>query len=184
MAQTYSYSISTDIPGGVFTSSASERLHALIIANIATSLEEISTSGNNLDVRFSAALSTGEKTILDNDTIGPAGGLVGRSADYIELVANSLVLADLDIVTLDADGIVSVPITGQLKRGDDVSINGFGESFTIKSSGIAPFNKSSGVLTDSGAFDYVAGPSFNRGSVIFTINVENLPTREIEVLFV
>ena len=183
MSQTYTYSISTDIPGGVFSAAASTRLQALIVANIATSLEEISTAGNTLEIRFAAALSTDEKTTLDNNTTGPAGGLVGRSADFIELTAKSVILQDLDTVELTADGIVSVVITGQLKRGDDVSINGFGESLVIRSTGIAPFNKSSAALDGSGTFTFVAGPSYNRGSVNFLLDVQNLPTREIIVAF-
>lgn len=183
MSQTYTYSISTDIPGGGFSAAASARLQALIVANIATSAEEISTTGNTLAIRFAAALSTDEKTTLDNNTTGPAGGLVGRSADFVELTAKSVVLQDLDTTELVANGIVSVVITGQLKRGDDVSINGFGESLVIRSTGIAPFNKSSATLDGNGSFTFVVGPSYNRGSINFLLDVQNLSARELIVSF-
>lgn len=183
MADTFVYDISTDIPGGFFNSAASERLNALISASIATPIAEISTDSGDLTVRFTTDISGGEKTILDGDTTGPAGGLVGRSADYLQLEADSNLLDDYEVVAVDSDGIQSVTIIGQLKRGDGVSINGFGESFTIRSSGLAPFNKSGGNLDGSGAMDFIVGPSFERGNIIFDITSTNLPARQIEVKF-
>jgi hypothetical protein len=153
------------------------------VAGIATPLSNISTTGDTLTVQFSTDISASEKTALDNNQTGPAGGFVGRSADYVQLTANSNTLLDLDVLSIASNGITSITISGQLKRGDGVSINGFGESVSLESSGLAPFNKSGTTLDGSGAFNFVVGPSFTRGSVDFMIKTTNLATREIVVSF-
>jgi hypothetical protein len=73
-AQTYSYTVSTDFPGG----EADVANLILEIGNsaIVTALDDIQLSGDSMDIIFKAALSAGDKTILDGDTTGPAGGLI------------------------------------------------------------------------------------------------------------
>jgi hypothetical protein len=70
----YIYSIVDDLPGGQCNTT---KLHAEIVASsISTALSHIGTEGDDLVIYFKAALSTADKTILDGDTTGPAGGLI------------------------------------------------------------------------------------------------------------
>jgi len=81
---TYSYDITSDLPGGKVNPS---RLKSEIeISSITTALSRIDTLGGtgqdgvivggNLDIVFNNALSTSEKTTLDGNTTNPAGGLL------------------------------------------------------------------------------------------------------------
>jgi hypothetical protein len=71
---TYTYSISADFPGGAINPT---KLSAEIAASaIITALERVDTSGNSASIVFKAALSAGDKTLLDNDQTSPAGGLI------------------------------------------------------------------------------------------------------------
>lgn len=79
--QAYTYSISDDFPDGVadITNLAAE----ITASAIVTALERIDVNPANddedrLDIVFKAALSTGDKTILDGDTTGPSGGLIAQ----------------------------------------------------------------------------------------------------------
>jgi len=45
-------------------------------SSIATAVEGINTSGDSVVIQFAAELSAAEKTTLDNDTLGLAGGLL------------------------------------------------------------------------------------------------------------
>lgn len=71
---TYPYSILNDFPSGLVELSKFD----VEIRNsaITTSLVRIDTNGDLIEVVFSDALSAGEKTILDGDITGPAGGLI------------------------------------------------------------------------------------------------------------
>lgn len=75
MAETqYTYSIANDMPAGaVNTTKLAVEIQA---SGIVTALERIDTSGDVLKVIFKAALSAGDKTLLDNDATGPSGGLL------------------------------------------------------------------------------------------------------------
>lgn len=75
MAQTYTYSISADVPAGQVDIN---RLWQDISSSaIVTALDNIKVVGDTLSVIFKAALSAGDKTLLDNDTTAPSGGLIG-----------------------------------------------------------------------------------------------------------
>jgi len=71
---TYQYTISTDFPGGVVDTNVFAR--EIEDSSIATALVRIDTFGDNIDIVFVDALSAGDKTTLDGDTTGPAGGLI------------------------------------------------------------------------------------------------------------
>jgi hypothetical protein len=75
MAETsYSYTVSTDFPGGNINV---DNLKAEIqTSSIVTALERIDLSGDSVSIVFKDTLSTGDKTTLDGDTTGPAGGLI------------------------------------------------------------------------------------------------------------
>ena len=72
---TYTYTISTDVPAGsVDADTLTEEIQN---STIATALSRIVIAGDTLYVTFKDALSTADKTTLDNDTTAPAGGLIG-----------------------------------------------------------------------------------------------------------
>jgi hypothetical protein len=79
---TYTYSVSSDMPNGVVsTGNLNNEIH---LSSIVTALERIDTVGDNLYIVFKDALSSADKTTLDGDTTGPAGGLLA-SHDHVEV---------------------------------------------------------------------------------------------------
>jgi len=183
MASTFIYTISQDIPGGVFNSKISSRLYLLITENITTQLLEISSAGDTLTIRFITDLPAKDKTTLDGDTTNPAGGLVGQSADFIEVTHNAQPVADYERIIVTADGIQSVTLNTQLKDGNGIAIKGDTELQVFAPDGLAPVNKSKDNLDGNGSGSFVIGPSFNRGVVYISINTKNLPDRQFEVQF-
>ena len=103
MASTkYSYSISADFPGTVETDKLVTEIAA---SSIATSLDRIDTDGNTIDIWFSAALSAGDKTTLDNDATGPSGGLIaahGGASTVTDFVTSAQIVGLEVSVTEDA----------------------------------------------------------------------------------
>lgn len=75
--QAYTYSIASDFPSGAVNT---QKLHDEVVADtaITTQLDRIDTDGDGLSIVFQAALSAAEKTALDGDTTGPAGGLIAQ----------------------------------------------------------------------------------------------------------
>lgn len=75
MPQTpYAYSIASDFPvTGLNVDGLKEEIQQ---SPIITALERIDVVGDTCTIIFKDALSTGDKTLLDNDTVGPAGGLI------------------------------------------------------------------------------------------------------------
>jgi hypothetical protein len=70
----YDYSISADFPGGKCNTA---KLHAEIVASsITTALSHVGTEGGVLTIYFKAQLSVPDKTTLDGNATGPAGGLI------------------------------------------------------------------------------------------------------------
>ncbi len=72
--QAYPYSKSADFPGGAIDST--NLMDEIAASSIATALNRIDVAGNDVSIVFASALSAGDKTTLDNDTAGPAGGLI------------------------------------------------------------------------------------------------------------
>lgn len=71
---TYTYSIANDLPDGAVNAG---RLDMEIRASaIVTALASVSTAADVLTITFKDALSAGDKTLLDGDATGPAGGLL------------------------------------------------------------------------------------------------------------
>lgn len=71
---TYTYSIADDFPDD--TVNTSQLVVEIQASAIVTALEQVDTSGDSVDIIFKDALSSGDKTILDNDEASPAGGLI------------------------------------------------------------------------------------------------------------
>jgi hypothetical protein len=70
----YTYSIATDFPGAATnTTNLQTEIQA---SSIITALDRIDTTGDVIDIWFKDALSTADKTTLDNDATGPSGGLI------------------------------------------------------------------------------------------------------------
>lgn len=72
--QDYPYSLSADFPGGAIDST--NLVNEIAASSIATGLNRIDVTGNSVSIVFASALSAGDKTTLDGDTAGPAGGLI------------------------------------------------------------------------------------------------------------
>ncbi len=99
MPNPYVYSISADMPGGAVNEA---KLHAEIVASaIATTLNSVRTDMNVLTITFTGDLSAGDKTILDGDTTGPAGGLLAEHDNGATLVETTAarVYSDVNIST-------------------------------------------------------------------------------------
>lgn len=77
---TYTYSIANDLPDGrVNTASLAVEIRT---SSISTILARIDTGGDDLQIIFAEALPAPEKTILDGDVTGPAGGLLAAHNYY------------------------------------------------------------------------------------------------------
>ena len=71
---TYDYSITNDFPGGaVNTATLINELRTGIPTNL---IDRVDTLGDTISLIFPTDLTSGEKTTLDGDTTGPAGGLI------------------------------------------------------------------------------------------------------------
>ena len=112
---TYTYNITNDMPGGKVNSG---NLHIEIEASaIATTLKGIQTSGGDFSestitggtmyIVFTDALSAGDKTLLDGDTAGPAGGLLAANDNTTE--TKSTLLSATDTVSTTSTSFVAVP---------------------------------------------------------------------------
>jgi hypothetical protein len=89
---TYSYTVSTDFPSGAVNT---DKLETEIQASsIVTALERIDLAGDDIDIVFKDSLSTGDKTTLDNDTTGPAGGLIAAHDNTDSPATDEVVLKD------------------------------------------------------------------------------------------
>jgi hypothetical protein len=76
---TYSYTISTDFPNGLINiGNLSDEIQN---SAIVTALERIDKNVDAVDIVFKDSLSSGDRTILDNDATGPSGGLIATHDD-------------------------------------------------------------------------------------------------------
>ena len=76
---TYTYSIAADLPGGavnILTLRQEIQASSIVIALGGIQINPLGNDTDRLDIIFKDALSTGDKTTLDGDTTGPAGGLL------------------------------------------------------------------------------------------------------------
>lgn len=72
--QSYDYSLSADFPGGAID--CANLVDEIAASSIVTALNRIDSTGDSVSIVFASALSAGDKTTLDGDTTGPAGGLI------------------------------------------------------------------------------------------------------------
>jgi len=116
MAETiYTYNITNDLPGGKLNTG---NLHMEIVASsITATLRAINTEGGSysngvvtggtLKIVFADALSTGDKTTLDADVSGPAGGLLAVNTNTEE--TKSTFLSAIDSIVTTSTSFVTVP---------------------------------------------------------------------------
>ena len=86
---TYTYDVATDCPAGAVNTANIEA--AIAASSIVTGIRRIDTAGGaitngrlvggTLAIVFKDALSIGDKTILDGDAAGPAGGLIASTSN-------------------------------------------------------------------------------------------------------
>jgi hypothetical protein len=148
-ATTYTYSIADDFPGGAVNTA---KLHAEIQASaIVTALEGINTSGDVIEIVFKDALSAGDKTILDGDTTGPAGGLIAAHDN----TASPSSITETQILN-EAEEVVNWPMT------------------TAKTPIYQPNIVPPGyLLYMTGAFDDIAGGNLGTGLLMQATKTDN-----------
>ena len=76
-SSTYTYSIANDFPDG--RANPNKLDTAIRESSIITALDCINTAGDVLSIIFRDALSPADKTTLDGNTTGPAGGLIAST---------------------------------------------------------------------------------------------------------
>jgi len=93
----YIYSVTDDFPLGlVNTDNLSKEISQ---SAIITALDYITTSGDTINIIFKATLSTGDKTILDGDTVAPAGGLIADHNIVVAEVTSTVAIQEESIPT-------------------------------------------------------------------------------------
>lgn len=105
---TYTYSIASDFPGGkVNTTNFVSEIRA---SSIVTALTGINTDGDVLSIFFKDVLSAADKTTLDGDTTGPAGGLIAATNNTTTLFAATSVTLQANV---SSDGTLNgtTPVT-------------------------------------------------------------------------
>ena len=73
----YSYDVPQDFPSGLINPANLDR-EIRAESGILTHLNRVDTRGRTANVIFSVELPPGEKTVLDNNTTNPAGGLIAQ----------------------------------------------------------------------------------------------------------
>lgn len=171
--QPYVYPIS-GIPGAAFDGQKSDRLIALIHANLpsATGLV-VSSDSINVTITFDADLSTADKAELDI--------LVPHCADYFIITSDGGVtdLGDPATVTKASGLLSSTVVTLQFKSGDGNNSVGLGESVLV----IAPLmtiDKVSGNFDGAGKFQFTVGSVVSsRGTAQIEITSDALPVKTL-----
>ena len=76
MSQNYPYNISTDFPSGkISLTNLQNEIHS---SAITTALDYISSEGDTVNIVFKTPLTVNDKTVLDGNATGPAGGLIAN----------------------------------------------------------------------------------------------------------
>ena len=136
------YVISNDVPSGKVD--ADRLTQEIRASDIQTALKGINVLGNNLQVFFKADITAGDKTVLDNNQSGPAGGLIGaHSGEPVEnpVTSKGIPKVHIDSPIVEGDTPVMAsntwPLTHEVVwcgEGDDVDSGaiGGGEAFRLE----------------------------------------------------
>lgn len=202
----YIYSISNDIPGGVFTSNASTIL-VLLCRDFITDnpLTNVGTVGDVLTISFQNPLSPADKTTLDNNTTGPSGGLLARCPADFEIIfqpgahvettaqqalepypvtENQVVNPFINqptILFIDPNGIDVSTITLQYLDGYGNPASGFSNGIEFVSQAYLPLNTDAGNFDGFGQASFIVGPSFDYGVVPIFIFAQYLPFKGFQL---
>lgn len=183
----YEYIVASAIPGGQWmpesNQSMSDHLADLIRTHIAVAsgptptnpLTDLGTedSGVTLFIQFEEDLSGSDETLL--------GTLVARAADYFIVTEDDGVtdLGNPATITKPAGLLSSTVVTLQMKRGDGVSINGYGDDVTLSPVGIMPISTTDGEFGGTGKHVFTIGASLDRGTCVVEITGGTLPPRTL-----
>lgn len=123
----YVYSIASDFPGGKANSGnlASE----IRASSIVTALSGVNTDGDVLTIFFKDVLSVPDKTTLDGNTTGPAGGLIAANNTSPTPAASASIVMQANISndgTLNGTTtviIVPAPSTGTVRAVNTINIS-------------------------------------------------------------
>lgn len=132
----YTYSIASDFPGG--KANAGNLQAAIQQSSIVTALSGINTDGDVLSIFFKDALSVSDKTTLDGNTTGPAGGLIASTSTgstTSPLTATNIALqanisndgalngtSTVTIVSSPSSGVVRAIRTINISNGDTAPV--------------------------------------------------------------
>jgi hypothetical protein len=143
MTMVFNYTISEDVIVGKVNSD--RLIQEIRLSAIEVALDGVSVKGDELVVFFKADLSAADKTVLDGNTTGPCGGIIGnhsgeplpdpKTEDGVPLVAIDGPRKDIDkkavlVISPATDGFLSY-ITS---RGDSESGRGEGPQLLITTS--------------------------------------------------
>jgi hypothetical protein len=138
----YTYSIASDFPGGAAnTTNLTTEIQA---SSIVTALDRIDVAGDVLDIWFKDALSTADKTTLDNDAIGPAGGLIAAHDNSVTVQPTETVALTHK---LTADNRLRVAIEKSDSTGRDFFTHNWADKTTWYTDSTRVIDE---VATDSG----------------------------------
>lgn len=123
----YTYSIASDFPGG--KANSGNLVLEIQQSSIVTALSGINTDGDVLIIFFKDVLSATDKTTLDGNTAGPAGGLIAvhnnsaststpTNVAFSANISNDGTLNGTTNVTL-----VSSPASGTIRQVKTININ-------------------------------------------------------------
>jgi hypothetical protein len=189
MPNPYVYSIALDFPGGEFDGAVSDRLNALIQANIPVPLLDISSDGENVTINFAQDLDGPQQQILDGGSgspygTHPAGGLIAQSTWFLECSLNGTVIPNGgEAGRFQGNEIDSAVIDVQLKDGNGNPISGSGDAVLFETDSLSPLNKSSANLDVNGHCQFAVGPTTLRGNVNVSVSSGSLPVVSFAVSF-
>jgi len=183
------YSIALDFPGGEFDAAISDRLSALIQANIPVPVQNISPDGVNVTIDFGQDLTGPQQQILDGGSgspygTHPAGGLIAQSTWFLQCSIGATVIPNGgEAGQFQGNEIDAAVVDVQLKDGNGNSISGSGDLVEFEADGLAPLNKSTANLDVNGHCSFACGPTTWRGNVNVSVTSGSLPTVAFTVNF-
>lgn len=128
---TYTYSIANDFPpgGGSGKINPSNFVSEIQASSIVTALTGVNTDGDVASVFFKDALSVADKTTLDGNTTGPAGGLIAAHNNgttktaAINIALQASVSNDGTLNGTTAVTLIPAPGSGVIRVAKTININ-------------------------------------------------------------
>jgi hypothetical protein len=103
----YTYSILNDFPDGKVNQS--RLIDEILASDITIAFKHIVGAGDTINLWFKNTLPSGDKTILDGDTLGPASGLIAihDNSDSISEIQQVAISGSQDVTILNIPQVVS-----------------------------------------------------------------------------